>query len=134
LVAGGFTLQTSDTHFVWVSPCESDVPNTFANVFSHPLLAIDAQGDVVDIGLIDCSPPCHNPTSDLLYASQLKAATLKLGQYLKDHYSDYTSKISDQCQVLYLGPLTADIVTIDFDSVRLIYHNFSIPFSDVGMC
>lgn len=133
LIGGGFSLQTSDTNFIWVSPCDSDLPNVFTNVFNHPILAIDAQGDVVDIGLIDCSGPCHNPTSDLLYVSRLRAATLKLGQYLSDHHSDYTSKISDQCHVMYTGPITA-VVTLDFHTARLIYHKFSIPFSDVDVC
>lgn len=134
LIGGSFTLQTSDTHFIWVTPCNSDVPNTFTNVFNHPLLAIDAEGNVVDIGFIDCSVPCHNPTSDLLYVSRLKASTLKLGQYLSDHYSDYANLISDQCRVKYLGPITADIVTADFDACRLVYQSFSIPFSDIDVC
>ena len=131
---GGFSLQTSDSHFVWVIPCDSDVPYTFTNVFNHPLLAIDAQGDIVDIGMIDCMGACHNPTSDLLYVSRLKASTLKLDQYLATHYSDYTSKILDPCHVLYLGPITAGIVTVDIETCRLIFSNFSIPFSDINVC
>ncbi len=131
---GNFAFQFSDTNFIWVSPCESDVPNTWTTVFSHPLLAINAQGDVVDIGLIDCSGPCHNPTSDLLYVSKLRAMTIKLGQYLSTHYSDYTDKISDRCHILYLGPITADVVTVDIETSRLIFSNFYIPFSDIDVC
>ncbi|MEK7654976.1 MAG: hypothetical protein AAB323_01805 [Pseudomonadota bacterium] len=134
LIGGSFSLQTSDANFIWVTPCDSDQPSTFTNVFNHPILGIDAQGDIVDVGLINCAGPCHNPTSDLLYVSQLKAATLKLGQYLSDHYSDYTSKISDQCHMLYQGPIMAGMVTVDIETVRLIFSNFSIPFSDIDVC
>lgn len=132
---GSFNFQPSDVNFVWVDPCDnSDVPNVLTTVFNHPLLAIDAEGDVVDIGLIDCSGPCRNPTSDLLYVSQIKSATLKLGQYLSANYSDYTSKISDQCHMLYLGPITAGIVTVDIEACRLIFNNLFIPFSDINIC
>lgn len=133
-IGGSFSLQTSDTQFIWIDPCNSDAPNAFTNLFDHPLLAIDGQGDIVDIGFIDCSSPCQNPTSDLLYVSHLKAATVKLGNYLETHFSDYTSHISDQSHVLYLGPITANLVTVDIDNCQLIFSNFSIPFSDVDVC
>lgn len=134
LVGGSFSLQTSDTNFIWIDPCNSDAPSVFTNLFDHPLLAIDGQGDIVDIGFIDCSSLCYNSTSDLLYVSQLKAAAIKLGDYLETHFSDYTSHISDQCHVLYTGALTANLVTVDIDNCQLIFSNFSIPFSDVDIC
>lgn len=132
--SGSFTLQTDTTHFIWIAPCDSDHPQAFMHAFSHPLLSIDAQGDIVDIGLIDCGGPIPDPISDLLFASQLKATALKFGQYLDDHFSDYTSHISDPCHIVYAGPITAGLLRVDLPARRLICSNFSISFSDVDIC
>lgn len=134
LVGGSFSFQTSDTNFIWVNPCDSDAPNAFTNLFDHPLLAIDGQGNIVDIGLIDCSGLCQNSTSDLLYTSKLRTAAIQLGNYLETHFSDYTDHISYKCHVLYLGPITANNVVVDIENTQLIFGNFSIPFSDINSC
>jgi hypothetical protein len=135
LTGGGFSLQTSDEHFIWINPCFSDPLNIFSNAFSHPLLVIDANSNITDIGLIGCAPLCHNPTSDPNQVCFFKASTIKLGNYLEENFpSDYPDNIDHACHVLYTGPVTAEVVTVDLEHCELIFSNFVVPCSDVNVC
>lgn len=130
LVSGNFALQNSDSHFTWVSPCDSDMPTTFTNVFDHPILAIDAQGQITDIGTIDPHGICHNPSSDKDYVCKLKASATALGNFLEANFSDYISHISDRETLLYEGPLRANRVRVDLERTELIFYDIDMPCSD----
>lgn len=135
LTSGGFSLQISDANFLWVDPCFSDPLNVFTNVFSHPLLVIDGNGDITDVELIECTPLCHTPTSDPQQVCFFEASATKLGNYLQEHFpSDYPDNIDHACHVLYTGPLTAKVVTVDLEHCELIFSNFIVPCSDVNIC
>lgn len=135
LISGGFSLQTSDEHFLWVEPCFSDSLNVSTNLFSHPLLVIDANGHITDIELIECTPLCHTPTSDPAQICFFKASATKLGNYLQENFpSDYPDNIDHACHVLYTGSLTAKVVTIDLENCALIFSNFTVPCSGSDIC
>lgn len=135
LVGGGFSLQVSDDNFLWINPCVSDSLNIFTNVFTHPLLVIDAASTITDIESIECAPLCHNPTSDPAQVCIFKASAIKLGDYLEEHFpSDYPDNIDHACHVLYTGPVTAQIVTVDLENCELIFSSFNILCSDVDCC
>lgn len=135
VIGGGFNLQTSDENFLWVNPCSSDPLVVTANVFTHPLLVIDATSNVTDIELIECAPPCQTPTSDPDQICFFKASAIKLGSYLEEHFpSDYPDNIDHACHVLYTGPVTAQVVTVDLENCELIFSNFKLPCSDVDVC
>jgi hypothetical protein len=57
VIGGGFNLQTNDENFLWVNPCSSNPLVVTANVFTHPLLVIDAASPMTDLELIECAPP-----------------------------------------------------------------------------
>lgn len=135
LISGGFSLQTSDEHFLWIDPCFSDPLNIFTNVFSHPLLVIDANSNITDVELIDCAPLCHTPTSDPAQICFFEASAIKLGNYLQENFpSDYPDNIDHACHVLYTGPVTAKTVVVDLEHCELIFSNFKVPCSDVNIC
>lgn len=135
LVGGGYSLQISNENFLWIDPCFSDPLNVFTNVFSHPLLVIDANGDITDVELIECTPLCHTPTSDPQQVCFFEASAIKLGNYLQEHFpSDYPDNIDHACHVLYTGPVTAKVVTVDLEHCELIFSNFKVPCSDMNVC
>lgn len=118
-----------------VSPCSSDIfiiVNT--NVFDHPLLNVDAISPVTAIGAVQCGTLLHNPTSDSAYVCRLQACAVQTNNFLAAHFSDYVSHISDACQLVYTGPVTAGQVLIDLNSCNLIFRDFTIPCSDVSVC
>lgn len=135
VIGGGFNLQTSDENFLWVNPCFSDPLVVTANVFTHPLLVIDATSNVTDVELIECAPLCQTPTSDPDQICFFKSSAIKLGSYLEEHFpSDYPDNIDHACHVLYTGPVTAQVVTVDLENCELIFSNFKLPCSDVDVC
>lgn len=134
LLGGGFAFDVSkNSSFVWIDPCASDSLNTFITAFEHPLLEIDAQGHIEEVGSIG-SHAAQNLTSDLLYASHLKAAATKLGNYLSERYSDYGHLVSDRSHLLYQGPLKANFVMADLDACQLLFENIVVTFSDISIC
>lgn len=129
---GGFRLQTSDEHFLWINPDASDPLNISTNIFNHPLLVIDANSNITDVELIDCTALCHTLTSDPTKVCVLEASAIKLGNYLQEHFlSDYQNNIDHACHIVYTGPVTAKVVTIDLEHCELIFSNFKFPCSDI---
>lgn len=121
---------TSDTHFKWVRSCSSDALDFFATVFEHPLLVIDADSNITDIGVIECAELCNNPTDDLDYICKAKTCATRLGDILELHFSDYASHISDRQTLLYEGPLRAGRVKVDLGNAKLIFYDIDIACSD----
>lgn len=118
-----------------ISPCttESDI-TVMTNVFDHPLLSVDANSPVTNIGSICCGALLQNTTSDSAYVCKLIACAAQTENFLAAHFSDYASHISDRCQITYTGPVSAGQILIDLNDCTLVFRDFSLPCSDISIC